>query len=279
MTVFFAALSAVLYGTADFSGGFAARKNPVLAVMLLSQPAGLLLGLLGVPLLGWSAPSGNALFWGGLSGASGAVGLFMLYRGLAQTVVAVVSPVSAFVGALVPMLFGLALGERPSPVAAAGALLCLPAILLLSYEKPGAENEGAARKAVLYGAIAGLGFGGFFIAVSRAGAGTGLWPLIASRSVSLLFFLCAAAVMRTRISVAAGSVGIVLLAGVCDMGANIAFLFAVRSGLLVLATIVTSLFPAPTVILARIFMGERLRPMRIAGLALALAGAAMIGAG
>jgi drug/metabolite transporter (DMT)-like permease len=279
MSVILASLSAIFYGTADFAGGYAVRKNSMFPVLLVSQSAGLLLAALAIPLLGGGKISVAAFVYGGLGGAIGAFGLFMLYRGIARTVVAVVSPASALVGALVPMLFGIAIGERPSLLAIAGAAICLPAILLLVYEKSDARLSRSIRSALIHGVLAGIGFGGFFIAVSRTPPDSGLWPLAASRTVSILSFAAFALGRRERIRIERGSRALVLAAGLFDMGANVLFLLAARSGLLFLAASISSLFPGPTVLLARVFMGQKLGPVRLIGLALALAGVALISAG
>ena len=287
MAVLLAALSALMYGSADFSAGYATRRNPVFAVLVVSQLTGALAALAALPFLEPAVPRAADLLWGAGAGLCGAVGLVALYRGIAETPVAVVSPVSALVGALVPMAFGLILGERPSPLAWAGTALCLPAAVLLSLET-GRAGEAAARRAVrrglLLGLVAGAGFGGFFVAMSRTPAASGLWPLLAARATSVSAVLLVLAVTRGRgargrLAVAARDLGWVLAGGLLDMGANIAFLLAARSGLLVLVTVITATFPGPTVLLARLIMGQRLGPARGAGLAMAIAGVALIGAG
>ena len=291
MAVLFAALSALMYGSADFSAGYATRRNPVLAVMVVSQLAGGLAALAAIPFLGPASPTAADLLWGVAAGLCGAVGLVALYRGIAETPVAVVSPVSALAGALVPMAFGLVLGERPSPLAWAGTALCLPAAVLLSVETGGgggAAGRAAVRRGLLLGLAAGAGFGAFFIAMSRTPASSGLWPLVAARATSVSAALLVVAIGRRRsvsrgaggrLAVAARDLGWVLGGGLLDMGANIAFLLAARSGMLVLVTVITATFPGPTVLLARLVMRQRLGPARSAGLAMAIAGVALIGAG
>ena len=279
MSLLFAVLAALLYGGADFAGGYASRRTSVFTVLVLSQIAGSLVALIAAPILGPNAPTQADLLWGVLGGACGSLGLFFLYYGIAKSVVAIVSPVSALVGALVPMLFGLFLGETPSVPAWVGAGLCLPAVLLLSYEPAGSDALREVRKALLFGLLAGLGFGGFFIAVSRPAADAGLWPLVTARCASILAISVATLIARTPPRLGSASLWIVLAAGICDMGANIAFVLASREGLLILVTIITSLFPGPTVLLARIFMHQRLGPVRLLGFLSALAGVALIGVG
>ncbi|WP_455383015.1 EamA family transporter [Salinispira pacifica] len=280
MAILLAALSALLYGSADFAGGLATRTNSVRAVLVFSQIAGTLVALVAAPLVGPNGPTPVDLLWGAAAGLGGAVGLVSLYRGIASTLVAVVSPTAALIGAVVPVGFGLATGERPSLHAWIGIALCLPALLLLTATGTGAAHaRTAARRALLYGLLAGAGFGGFFIAISRPSAEAGLWPLVAARSVSVGVVALTAVAARKRLSIEKRALATVLAAGILDMSANVAFVLAARGSMLSLVTIVTSLFPAPTVLLAWILFRERVPAFRIAGLALAIAGVALIGLG
>jgi drug/metabolite transporter (DMT)-like permease len=275
MALILAGMSALLYGIADFSGGFSSRKSPTLLVLAISQGAGVLLALVALFIFWPGLPAPADLAWGVMAGLCGALGLFMLYRGIATSIVAVVSPSSALVGALLPLAFGLALGERPSSLALVGALLCLPAVLLLSMGSGGAEGK-SLRSALIQGCIAGIGFGGFFIAISRAGKASGLWPVVISRSTSLTLVGACLLAGRKKPKLAKGSLGVTLAAGLSDMGANIFFLFASRSGLLSLVSVVSSLYPAPTVLLGRVVLHERIPPARLAGIILAIAGVVLI---
>jgi drug/metabolite transporter (DMT)-like permease len=277
MTIILSLISALLYGVADFSGGSATRKNSVFSVMLLTQAAGLLVALVAAPLLGPNAPKASDMAWGVGAGILGFLGVAALYAGLAKHTAAIVSPVSALVGAILPAAFGALLGERPSELALAGAALCLPAILLLAYEKGETKDRAKLRASFLYGLVAGLGFGGFFIAISRTSPGSGIWPLLGSRGATLVMVAAILVLGRKRFSVARSDVRTALFAGAADMSANVFFLLATRTGLLMIVTLVTSLYPAPTVLLARIFQGQRISVPRAAGIALALAGVALMG--
>ena len=277
MALLLAGCAALSYGIADFCGGFAAGRSRLLSVLLLSQLLGMLVVLAGLALLPHGLPSWRDLGWGFLAGLTGSLGLFMLYGGIARSIVAIVSPASAVGGALLPVLFGLLLGERPAAMAVAGSALCLPAILLLTWEGSAGERGGkAARTALGYGILAGLGFGSFFITLSRASPGAGLWPLVAARAASIFAFAIALRCARQPFRIARNACAPALAAGAADMAANILFLLASQSGLLSLVAVIASLFPAPTVILARIFLGQRLPATRWAGLALALTGVALI---
>ena len=279
MPLLLAGLSAILYGLADFSGGLASSRSPVLPVVLVSQAAGLVLALAAIGIMGTPFPGGADLAWGLAAGLSGALGVATLYRGLARSIVAVVSPVSALVGAFAPAAFGLATGERLSAAALVGAGLCLPAILLLSLGGSGGGKRGSVASALLQGLVAGLGFGGFFISSSRTQAASGLWPLAAARCASMASLLVLLAATRRGIRVEPAARRATLGSGLADMGANIFFLLASRSGTLALASVVSSLYPLPTVALGALAFKERVPPPRIAGIALAVAGVALISSG
>jgi drug/metabolite transporter (DMT)-like permease len=277
MSVLLAAFSALSYGVADFAGGYAARRSPLLAVMATSQAAGALVALAWVLASGEPLPAGRDLAWGAAAGLAGAGGLAFLYRGIAGGLVAVVSPTAALLGAAIPVAFGILSGERPSPAAVAGSALCLPAILLLSWERGGAADRRALRSALVHALLAGAFIGLFFIALARTAPGSGLWPVLSARGASMALLTLAAALRGERLLVPRAGAVPTLVAGIADMAANVLFLLATRAGLLSLAVLVASLYPAPTVLLARVFFGERISPVRAAGLALAVAGIAHIG--
>jgi uncharacterized membrane protein len=277
MAIMLAGFAALSYGVADFCGGFAAAKSRLLSVLILSQVLGLLVALATLAAMGHGLPSGRDLLWGFLGGLTGSIGLFMLYGGIARSIVAIVSPTSAVVGAIIPVLFGLLQGERPSTAAVLGSALCLPAILLLTWEGgAGARGGKSIKTALVYGGLAGLGFGLFFVTLSRCRPDAGLWPLVSARVASIAAFTIALLGSRQRFKVERAGCAPALMAGAADMGANILFLLASQSGLLSLVAVITSLYPAPTVILARIFLHQRIPPTRLAGLALALAGVGLI---
>jgi drug/metabolite transporter (DMT)-like permease len=277
MSVLLAALSALCYGAADFSGGFAARRSPLVPVLVTSQAAGALLALAFVLASGEAIPAVRDLAWGAAAGGAGAVGLGLLYRGIAGGLVAVVSPTTALVGAAIPVAFGILSGERPSPAALAGAAICLPAILVLSWERGGVADRPALRSALAHALLSGTFIGLFFIALARSSPGSGLWPVLAARGASITLLVAAAFLSRQRLAVSRAGALPTLVAGAADMAANVLFLLATREGLLSLAVIVASLYPAPTVLLARVFFREHIPMRRAAGLGLAVVGIALIG--
>jgi drug/metabolite transporter (DMT)-like permease len=273
-----AGLSALMYGAGDFCGGVAARKTPILTVLLFSQAVGLVLAAAAAVALGQPFPGARDLAWGALAGVSGAAGLAALYTGIATTVVAIASPVAAVVGAAIPVLLGVISGDRPDLLAWVGIGLAVPAIALLAGGPGVSAKGGLLRRAVLFGVTAGLGFGLFFFTISRTSPGSGLWPLVFARVSTITLVLGFALVTRRGIRPGGDGFAFVILSGALDMAANIAFLLASRSGMLTIVAVVTSLYPGPTVLLAVLFFRERMSVWRIAGLVLALVGVAFISA-
>lgn len=276
--VVFAILSAITYGAADFLGGTASRRHRAMAVVAVSQMIGFVLLLMLLPLLGPDRYRLSDFGWGAAAGLVGGAGLIFFYRGLSTGRMSVVAPLSAVMTALAPLAFGLATGERPSTLATIGVIAAVPAIALITRER--ASEEGASRSTgALDGFLAGIGFGAFFILISRTASTSGLWPLVGARTASIPFVVLLAAGFRQPIRPLRDVDATVAWAGILDIAANGLYLFAVRAGLVSLASVVTSLYPASTIILARIVLKERLTATRVLGIALALAGVALIASG
>ncbi|OQX29546.1 MAG: hypothetical protein B0D92_03180 [Spirochaeta sp. LUC14_002_19_P3] len=276
MTVLLSILSALAYGCGDFTGGLATRRAPVLTVVIWSQVMGALLIIAVQPLIGGEV-SLHSWLWGAAAGLSGTAGIGFLYYGLARGLAAVVSPVSALIGAILPVLFGLLLGERPSPLAWIGGAFALAAVILLTVERT--ELKTHVWASLRAGLISGLGFGGFFILISRSGNNSGLLPLLGARLSSIPVMMLIALMSRRPLALPQGSRLWALGSGIIDMSANIFYLLAVRSGMIIITAAITALYPAPTVLLQMLVFHERLGAVRIIGLLLALAGIVCISVG
>ncbi|MGO9308556.1 MAG: EamA family transporter [Spirochaetia bacterium] len=276
MGILLAGLSALMYGAGDFCGGLAARKMPVLTVLLFSQLVGILVAVTAALAFRQPLPGPADLLWGAAAGICGAAGLASLYSALARTPVAVASPVAAVTGAAIPVVLGLVIGERPGSLAWVGIALAAPAIVLLAAGPAAHAQKGAARRGAFLGTAAGIGFGMFFFTISRTSSGSGLWPLAAARLSTVSLVAVVALLSRSTLRPSREGFSIVLLSGALDMGANIAFLLASRRGLLSITAVITSLYPGPTVLLAVLVFRERLTLPRALGLVLALAGVACI---
>lgn len=265
-----ALLSALTWGTTDFLGGVAARRVDVVRVVVWSQVAGLVLALVLAPALGGD-PRGTDLLLGAAAGVAGVVGLVFLYRGLATGASAVVAPVSGVVSAVVPAVIGLGVGEWPGGLGLAGFVLAVVAVWLATG---GSTSAGAGLGS---GIVAGLGFGLFFVILAPVPVEAGLWPLVPARVASIAVLVL---LMRRRVSggIPAGSRGVVAAAGLGDMGANALILVALQLGPLGEGAVVSSLFPAVTVVWSAVVLGERVSTTQRIGIVLAVVAMALIAA-
>ena len=273
---------AVAYGTGDFLGGLSAKRNPVLLVVACSQAVGLVLLALAATTVGRGEPGAADLALGAAGGVGGLVGLVLLYRGLATGAMGVVAPVTAVAAAVVPVLWGLATGERPSAVALAGMAAALVAVALVAAEGPSRETpagEPERGRGLGLALGAGAAFGAFFVALAATNERSGLWPTVSARVASLVEVGVVLRVLKTPRSLAPGTAAGVAGAGALDALANALFVAAVRQGLVSLVAVVVSLYPAATVALARVVLRERVARRQAAGLGLALAGVALIAGG
>jgi drug/metabolite transporter (DMT)-like permease len=275
MSPFLALLSALFFGSADFLGGLATRKSGrVFSVVILSQVAGLTVVLLALALTGGDLIRED-IGWAAGGGVAGSAGLLLLYRGLSIGTMSVVAPLSAILTAVVPVSWGLIIGERPSAVALVGIPLALVAIALVSGARVGRLQRGAG---MLEGIGAGVGFGVFFILIANSESSE-LWTLTFARIASISVILAIAVLSRASLRPGRGSGRLILGAGVIDMIANLLFLMAERRGLLTLVSVITALYPASTVLLARIVLQERLTRAQWIGLFLAAVGVGLISVG
>jgi drug/metabolite transporter (DMT)-like permease len=274
LAVLLATTCAVVYGTADFFGGLATKRSRVLSVVMLTQLTGLVFVLPLLPLLP-GRPSPGALLWGMAAGLCGGLGVILLYRALANGVMSVVAPTTATMSAALPVVAGLAMGERPVPLALAGVVLALAAVILVSRDSGGTVGR-ATLVPVLQSLASGLGFGGFFILLKQVPEDTGLWPLFGARLASVVVVVVLAMITRRTLRPGRGALPTIVAAGVLDMAANVLYLLAAQRGLLVLVAVLVSLYPASTLLLARYVLGERLNAVQAAGVGLALGAVALI---
>jgi drug/metabolite transporter (DMT)-like permease len=272
-------LVALSYGAGDFLGGLGTRAQAVTTVVAASQASALVLLAVGVPLEG--APLGwDDVGLGALAGGIGVVGILLLYQGLATGAMGVVAPVTAVGAAVVPLVVGLATGERPGVLALIGAFVALGAVALVAGgEADSPERAKAGRGSPLVLAVgAGIAFGLVFVLLSATDDESGFWPLLGGRTVSVTLVGLWLLRSRTPLLPRPGTRLVVVGAGLLDVTANGLYLLAVREGLLSVVAVLSSLYPAATVVLARVVLGERLRPAQLAGLGLGLAGVTLIAA-
>jgi drug/metabolite transporter (DMT)-like permease len=277
MEVVLGALVALSYGSGDFLGGISAKRLPTITVLLVSQTVGLGAAVLLVVALRDAPPAAHIFLLSAAAGVVGVVALGLLFRGLALGRMSVVAPLSAIGGGVLPVVWGLLRGERPSALALAGVGLALVAAAVVGR---GAEHDPAPavspRLELALGTGAGLGFGVVFILLAESSSGSGMWPVFIARCASVPLLVVAAVVLGRAIHIERTDIAPVAAAGLCDVAANALVVLAVRRGLLSLVAPVASLYPATTVVLARVVLRERMGRQRLAGLAVGLVGLALI---
>jgi len=277
LAVLLALASSVVWGTADFGGGLVSRRLPTIAVTVVSQSAGFVALLVTLAVEGGHVIV-RSFALGLAAGAGGGAGLAAFYRALAVGTMSIVSPVVAC-GAVVPFTIALATGERPSRIALAGAVVALAGAVLASVEESRAPVQERAQSILLAAVAAGcLGVFTYFLGLGSR-EGSALSTLVGARSGSLALLFALAAVRRAPIRVGRRNVPAVAAVGLADVGANALFAFASGHGLLALVSVLGSLYPVTTVLLAHVVLGERLTRVQLAGVGVALAGVAALSVG
>ncbi|MFF3953506.1 EamA family transporter [Streptomyces sp. NPDC001890] len=256
--------SSLAYGCADFLGGLGARKAHVLRTVMIAAPASLAVELLLWPVLGASFSLG-ALGWGAASGVVSAAAFALLYRTLAIGPMNVLSPVTALVSAALPVGVGLLQGEHLGAAGLVGLPLALFAVVLVSAGR-GAGIARPSRTALLLALGAGAAIALQLIFLHQAPSDSGVAPLIIGRAVSSAITLALAGLMYRRLGPERPAYAMSAAAGVLDSMANLMFLLAARSGDLTVVAVITALYPAGTVLLARGVLAERIHRGQLVGL-------------
>lgn len=278
--------AALAYGTGDFIAGLLSRRMSFVVVAVVGNAVAWLVLMVALAATWDGAPTATAGLWGAASGIGSALGTLALYRGLGRGPMGVVAPLSALSAAAVPVLAGLLTGDRPSPGAWLGVALALPAIWLVSSQDTadaGVQPEGTPPQrnaGISDGLVAGMGFGLLFIALDRAGSGSGLWPVVVGQATAtvLLAGFASRRLLRAvdRHGITRGAIGAAAIVGVLGAAATTLYFLSTHAGMLAIVAVVTSLYPAITVILAAVLLHERVRRSQGAGLAMALAAVTLI---
>jgi drug/metabolite transporter (DMT)-like permease len=294
LAIVLALASAITYGGSDFAAGLASRGASVIQVTLVASAISAVAVAAALPFAASPLPTAAALAWGAVAGLGGTLGAFALYLGFRHAAFSVAAPVSAVGSAGFSVLAGLLLGERPSALALAGIVLALPAIVGVSASAASADSEAGSEAGsetasvsgsgrpiagVAYGLAAGACFALLFIGLDRAGSGSGLWPVAATQASELVLALAVAVVTRNLALPAGQPRRLAAITGLAGATGTILFFFATHEGYLAVTAVLTSLYPAVTIVLARVLLGERLTAPRVAGLALAGACVGLIAAG
>ncbi|MFF0543174.1 EamA family transporter [Nocardia thailandica] len=284
--VLLALVAAAGYGVSDFFGGIAARRVTALRVVVVSYPFSTALVALAVPLVG-GRPDPASILWGLAAGIGGGLAVWWFYAALADGPMSVVSPVTAILVAGIPVLAGLLLGERPGPLALAGIAVALVAVVLVSREAPDETTEEIiggrelrfTRRVALLTVGSGAAFGFAFLFLHRTASDSGLWPVLAQRFASAALVWAVALGARQFGGLRGEPLRLALAVGVLDTVANVAMLYAFHHGMLSVVSVIGSLYPAATVLLAMVLLGERVSRTQQLGMALALVAVASIALG
>lgn len=295
MAVLLALASALVYGGGDFCGGLASRRAPALTVAIGAQLAGALGLAVVVALVPPDALGATDVAWGTAAGIAGSLGLALLYGALAAGTMSVVAPLTAVCSAIVPVGVGLLTGERPTVLALIGVALALPAIALVGShldETGDADHPdhagdtdldggtgGLDRATLVRAAAAGTAFGMYFVLLAQCDETAGVAPLVPGRLAGAVVLVALAVATRQRSPLPRAAWAITAVCGLLDSTANALYLLAAQRGLLSLVAVLGALYPASTVVLARLVLDERLGRRQLVGLAVAAAAVVLVAAG
>ena len=273
MTPLLLALGASLaWGVADFVGPLVSRTLGMLRVLFWAQVGGVLAIGLAVAIRG-QGPAGWGVLFAILASLGGMLGLFAYYRGMKTGAMSVIAPIAG-VSAVIPVVFGIATGDNPSTAQIAGVVCALVGVGLASIE----HHEGSPRVATGVGLalLAALGFGFYFPWMHAAGKVDFWWASLVFRSTALLIVAAALSAQRPSLRLRPRDLAIVVAVGIGDTIGNVLFAASSSHGLVSLTAVLASLYPVVTVLLAAAVLRERVAPMQRAGIALTLAGVALI---
>jgi drug/metabolite transporter (DMT)-like permease len=271
--------ASLAWGVGDFIGGMKTRVLPVLVVLVCSQLVGFLwIGAVAL-VAQQPVPAAHYVLFAALSAVAGTAGLACFFRAIAIGKMSLVVPIAATAG-VVPVVVGIATGDRPSALQITGIVVALGGAVLASRE-PDEEGRGGSKLAagVLLAALSAFFWGWFFLAIDEASDGGAVWASLVNRTTSLALLLVAAAIMRPRLRAARPHMPALAASGTLDVSANLLFAAATTKGLVSLVSVAGSLYPIVTVLLARVVLKERVRRIQEAGVIAALGGVVLIAAG
>ena len=267
-------LSAASWGAGDFSGGLAAKKANVFRIVALAHGCGLVSMMLMVWIVGERVPPRIDLIWGAVAGITGAFGIAALYKALAIGRMGIIAPVAAVITGVIPVLVGIRTQGMPTPLQLAGFALALVSIWLVA--RPDGEID--THRGLGLAILAGIFFGLFLVSGKQAGHHAVFWPMVAARAASTLLMSAIGLFAVTDHRPLRAALTPIVLSGLLDSAGNSLFIAATRHGRLDVAAVLSSLYPASTVILARVLLKERISRLQAVGIAGALVAIALISA-
>jgi drug/metabolite transporter (DMT)-like permease len=274
LTAALALAAAASWGVGDFLGGLKSRSLSPIAILIVAQPIGLTLLAIWVAARG-EGPPGSSVLWACLAAVLGTTGLVAFYRGMAAGALSIVAPIAG-AGAAIPVIWGLARGDHPSGLQELGFVAAFAGVILASFERRPQATRLAAGAG--WAVIAMLAFGAYYIPMHAASHGDFLWAAFVFRLTSTTLIACAWLVLRPRRARRA-DLPVLASIGVLDSGGNVFFAAASSRGLVSVVSVLASLFPVVTVLLARAVLHERVHRSQELGIALALGGIVLISAG
>ena len=276
MTAILAIASALLVGAADFTGGFLSRTVSPFRVAALAQVVGLALAVPTALVAHTERVSDGDVAWAAASGAAVGVGLVAFYSAMTRGLISLVAPVTAVTGALVPVVYAVAAGERPGTAAVVGIVLALAAIGLVSLATAASPPRAAGLGALPPAFAAGILFGLFYVCFARVHEDAGMWPVAISRVSSSATVIALALGVTGGLAVQRAAVPRIALIGALELGAAVTLLLALQRGPVSVASVLASLYPVTTTFLAAFVLRERLRGLQLVGVAFALVAVTLI---
>jgi drug/metabolite transporter (DMT)-like permease len=273
-TILLATTAALFFGCSDFLGGLAARRDSAFAVTANAHVVGLVIAGIAVLLFPASYTTSD-LLWGAALGVAGGIGVTALYAGLACGRMCVVAPITAALSGSLPAAYDLLRGTAVRPLSLAGLALALVAVIIVSATGHPDDRALMPLRAVVLSVVAGVAFAFAITFLSFAGKDSGVVPLLAARVVSVPLLLAITFVRRGHVTLVPAARGTAYGAGLLDMASNVVLLAAVRIGPLAVASVLGSLYPVVTILLARAFLHERMHWTQRVGVALALVAVVM----
>lgn len=278
-TVLFGLGASLFWGSGDFSGGLASRRAQATSVVIASYSVGFALLLALAFFFHEPFPRPLDILWGSLAGIAGVIGLVAFYSALANGKMGIAAPIAASLTAAIPVLFSVITSGMPGPLQLGGFALAFVAIILIARpEDSGASGASGVSSSIWLALVSGCAFGLFFILISRVSPASTFGSLAVARFTSVAAMVALQAVRRRQVTLARSVAPLVLVAGVTDALGNVFFLLAAHGGRLDVASMVSALYPVATVLLAAIFLRERVRGVQAAGVLLALVAIPLISA-
>jgi drug/metabolite transporter (DMT)-like permease len=269
--------ASVAWGIGDFIGGLKSRTLSPLAVLAVAQPVGFA-AMTVVALIHWEPWPGPSALYAVPAAFLGTLGLVAFYRGMAAGSISLVAPIAA-TGALIPVAFGLATGERPSPLQLAGIALAVSGAVATSYEPGEGGQRPRLAAGIGWGLVAAVAFGGYFIPMHEASEGDFVWATFVFRLTSFSLVLIAVIALRPRLARSPRDLAVLACIGLADTSGNVLFAAAASQGLVSVVSVLASLYPVVTVVLARVYLRERVTRVQEGGAVTTLAGVVLVSAG